>query len=204
MTREEAVRILGQYDVSAIQFYETDGREIPWDKGHEALEMAIEALAQLPSARPEQHPDEWCTDCREYDKERHCCPRFNRVIRETIKEMRENERDREGGDEMDRANVIKFMKELWRETVPNTYAEQAFKTAIELLRAGSRWIPCSERLPEEDDGKYLVTSYCESIKRSRVHVSSCYVNHCGIWSDVFLGYRVIAWMPLPEPYEPEE
>ena len=38
-------------------------------------------IATLPSASPEQDPDEWCTDCKEYDKERHCCPRFNRVIR---------------------------------------------------------------------------------------------------------------------------
>lgn len=34
--------------------------------------------------------DEWCTDCREYDNERHCCPRFNRVIRETAEEVRQN------------------------------------------------------------------------------------------------------------------
>lgn len=46
MTREEAIRILSQYDVSAIQFYETDGREISWNKGHEALDMAISALEQ--------------------------------------------------------------------------------------------------------------------------------------------------------------
>lgn len=87
MTREEAVRILGQYDVSAIQFFETDGREIPWDKGHEALEMAIEALAQLPSAQPELHYDEWCTDCKEYDQTKHCCPRFNKVIKNTLKDV---------------------------------------------------------------------------------------------------------------------
>ena len=31
---------------------------------------------------------EWCTDCKEYDKERHCCPRFNRVIEETVAEMK--------------------------------------------------------------------------------------------------------------------
>lgn len=30
--------------------------------------------------------DEWCTDCKEYDHERHCCPRFNRVIRTAILE----------------------------------------------------------------------------------------------------------------------
>lgn len=60
MTREEAIRILGQYDVSAIQFYETDGGEIPWDKGYEALEMAISALKQPEIIH--------CQDCK-YAKE---------------------------------------------------------------------------------------------------------------------------------------
>ena len=32
--------------------------------------------------------DEWCTDCKEYDKEKHCCPRWNRVIRETLEESK--------------------------------------------------------------------------------------------------------------------
>ena len=32
--------------------------------------------------------DEWCTECKEYDNEKHCCPRFNHVIRETVKEIR--------------------------------------------------------------------------------------------------------------------
>lgn len=33
--------------------------------------------------------DEWCDDCKEYDHERHCCPRWNRVIRDTVKEVTE-------------------------------------------------------------------------------------------------------------------
>lgn len=32
--------------------------------------------------------DEWCTDCKEYDKERHNCPRYNRVIREALEEVK--------------------------------------------------------------------------------------------------------------------
>lgn len=31
--------------------------------------------------------DEWCDDCKEYDNERHCCPRWNRVIRQTVEDM---------------------------------------------------------------------------------------------------------------------
>ena len=44
----------------------------------------------LPSAQPEPL-DEWCTDCKEYDHERHCCPRWNRVIRQTLKDMKEEQ-----------------------------------------------------------------------------------------------------------------
>ena len=49
--------------------------------------QAIEILAdeeKVPSAQPDL--DEWCTDCSEYDQERHCCPRFNRVIRAALKD----------------------------------------------------------------------------------------------------------------------
>lgn len=44
------------------------------------------ALASLPSAEPELNFDEWCTDCKEYDHKRHCCPRWNRVIKQTLKD----------------------------------------------------------------------------------------------------------------------
>ena len=45
-------------------------------------------IYRVPSAQPDL--DEWCTDCKEYDKERHCCPRWNRVIRKTAEEVRQN------------------------------------------------------------------------------------------------------------------
>ena len=48
-----------------------------------------EALATVPSAEPEQKLDEWCTDCKEYDQEKHCCHRWNRVIRTTVDEMKQ-------------------------------------------------------------------------------------------------------------------
>ena len=60
------------------------------DEGKTAFGMAITALElfgnseQFPSAQPEQHLDEWCVDCKEYDKEKHSCPRWNRVIRQTL------------------------------------------------------------------------------------------------------------------------
>lgn len=36
----------------------------------------------VPAAHPEL--DEWCDGCKEYDTEKHCCPRFNRVIRSAL------------------------------------------------------------------------------------------------------------------------
>ena len=44
-------------------------------------------LNGLPSAEPEPEEFEWCDDCKEYDQEKHCCPRWNKVIRKTIEEM---------------------------------------------------------------------------------------------------------------------
>lgn len=29
---------------------------------------------------------QWCTDCKEYDQENHCCHRFSKVIRESLNE----------------------------------------------------------------------------------------------------------------------
>ena len=42
----------------------------------------VSLVKRQPSAQPKL--DEWCKDCKEYDQERHCCPRFNRVIRTAI------------------------------------------------------------------------------------------------------------------------
>lgn len=43
-------------------------------------------LEELPSTPPDT--DEWCRDyCSEYDSEKHCCPRFNRVIRTALDEV---------------------------------------------------------------------------------------------------------------------
>ena len=48
------------------------------------IDRAVRKVEQVPSAQPEL--DEWCTDCSEYDSEKHCCPRWNRVIRNTLKD----------------------------------------------------------------------------------------------------------------------
>jgi hypothetical protein len=46
-------------------------------------------LAKLPSVQPKYNASEWCHDCKEYDQDKHCCPRFNKVIRNTVEEIKE-------------------------------------------------------------------------------------------------------------------
>jgi hypothetical protein len=77
MTKEDAIVWLNTDD------YESAGFQ-------KALEMAIKALEQ-----EQQADNEWCTDCKEYDHEKHCCPRFSQVIRTTLQEYCENAVSRE-------------------------------------------------------------------------------------------------------------
>lgn len=51
-------------------------------KQFEAMTMAISALEQ------QMEDNEWCLDCKEYDKEQHCCHRFTKVIRQAVEEHR--------------------------------------------------------------------------------------------------------------------
>ena len=56
------------------------------DEGSTALSETVKAIKALPSAQP-YSSDEWCTDCKEYDHEKHCCPRYNRVIRTALQDV---------------------------------------------------------------------------------------------------------------------
>ena len=66
-----------------------------------------------------------------------------------------------------------------------------------------RWIPCSERLPDKN-GKYLC-SIQSNFKRKKIMRISTTDFESGInrWSPDCMAFkdRVIAWMPLPEPYK---
>lgn len=50
MTNEEAIKIIGQYDVSSFNFYETDGEPITTEQVTDAFELALDALRkQIPT-----------------------------------------------------------------------------------------------------------------------------------------------------------
>lgn len=43
---------------------------------------------EAPTIEPEPNYDEWCTDCKEYNQKRHCCPRWNKVIKQTVEDLK--------------------------------------------------------------------------------------------------------------------
>ena len=75
-----------------------------------------------------------------------------------------------------------------------------------------RWIPCSEQLPDEKDAGILKKLGTEKmseyvlatveVKGERMTVTACTNDGKWDWNMkyAFPDYKVIAWMPLPEPY----
>ena len=52
----------------------------------EVVDAVVTTINELPSAEGESF--EWCTDCKEYDQEKHCCHRWTKVIRNTVEELK--------------------------------------------------------------------------------------------------------------------
>ena len=79
-----------------------------------------------------------------------------------------------------------------------------------------RWIPCSERLPEEKDAGILKKLGTEKrseyviatvdVKGERMTVTACTYDGKWDWNMkyAFPDFKVVAWMPLPEPYKGDD
>lgn len=85
---------------------------------------------------------------------------------------------------------------------------KALDMAIESLDQEPKWIPCSERLPKEENKHYWICTDCGYQCECRW----TNVNH--FWTDLTTDWhwhimdvpqysKVVAWMPLPEPYKEE-
>ncbi|WP_417853705.1 DUF551 domain-containing protein [[Clostridium] scindens] len=96
------------------------------------------------------------------------------------------------------ADNLRFMaNELKREHGENPKHEtlvriRTLENAIKELE-GKRWIPVTERLPE--DGTYLCTLDGELCGIEEPFTGMCGIEN-GMWDEPDC---VIAWMPLPEP-----
>ena len=76
----------------ALSAFDTDDNELiirgseNADNIEQYLKRVMGKIENLPSAEEESF--EWCTDCKEYDQEKHCCHRWTKVIRNTVEELR--------------------------------------------------------------------------------------------------------------------
>ena len=101
-------------------------------------------------------------------------------------------------------NVMKLTAKLFgisdeEDTKALVEAYETFLDAVKDSPAveADGWIPVEDRLPEEN-GEYLVTresGFCRYM--DIVRKSNCN-------SDLPMASDIIAWMPLPKPYQPKE
>ena len=144
------------------------------DEGKDLTPGAAEALMMGVNALNGYNVDEWCLRCKEYDRKTYSCPRFNQTIHKAVEALRNNQ-----------------------------------------------WIPCSKRMPKETDSMfakfYGTDRWRPGMMRKRSdevivtyeyddgerQTGSCRTND-GEWSvNKVIHQKVLAWMPFPDPYQPE-
>ena len=85
--------------------------------------------------------------------------------------------------------------------------------AIEIVKQEAEqynngWIPCSERLPDEAFGCLVTVMDCNpSTQTEFENILPYFVGYDGeTWNDADgeeIQFEVIAWQPIPEPYQPK-
>ena len=135
-----------------------------------ALNLAVVALEQQEKAF-----DEWCTDCKEYDHNRHCCPRFSKVIRGAL-------------DKVKRQRWIPVTERLPKK------AGRYFVTA--------RWNENMGYLVDALDYGFKVNEDWEGTDYIFPNGGAFGEDWNGEMDN--LEKDILAWMPLPTPYREDE
>ena len=154
------------------------------------------------------HDRDWIIGCIEHDGFIHT-DRFdkaNQIIHDALSADTSS-------DLISRANAIRWVKTECNPYGKPTLDYDSGLKVIEHLKkmpskhasAEARWIPCSERLPKRDE-LVLVTykttdkiHLCKYIDDGSENPWWSYIDDCCAYNNV-----VIAWMPLPPPYEGDD
>ena len=92
---------------------------------------------------------------------------------------------------------------------PSGKVYEEHKLILELLEQ-TRWIPVSERLPK-NSGVYIVSRWFSDGLESAILTDACYFDGTSTWHNdnrinhgrEYVDKKIVAWMPLPEPYKTE-
>lgn len=88
-------------------------------------------------------------------------------------------------------NAIEIVNKLAEEYVPDTNVR--------------KWIPCSYKMPEEESNAIITTKAGNVMVGMYTKKYGQRMSEGFICDDYFVYMcSVVAWMPLPEPYKPEE
>ena len=118
--------------------------------------------------------NEWCIDCKEYDYAKHCCPRFNNTIKDTVDELKSFAAEKLW---IPCSEKLPEMKEF------GSYLES--DDCIVTIQYGNE--TGEEKLIVGTNAKYIDGEWCCSKLIS-------FLSH------VYRKCEVIAWMPIPQPY----
>ena len=84
----------------------------------------------------------------------------------------------------------------------------AYNKAIEIVKQEAEqynngWIPCNEKLPELRKDVLVTVKYTGFMGKHGYWVTTGHMQAENYWWGDCAGGEVIAWQPLPEPYQPK-
>ena len=123
------------------------------DYGPECDDRCLYAKA----LKAEPHYDEWCVDCKEYDHEKNCCPRFNRVIRNTVEEIKAEPCE----DAVSREAAIQAMYDLCDTGETLTENQWRDNPHIDAVIDAINELPSVR--PERPKGEWIESEFDESV-----------------------------------------
>ena len=105
---------------------------------------------------------------------------------------------------MNKQDAIKSLKNIVEYWTYRPTEVEAAKLAISALekQLNNGWIPCSERMPTEEESKLYRGEFIIQTKEVDLPYVALWNRIKEVWQDDYKEIdEVIAWQPLPEPYE---
>lgn len=108
----------------------------------------------------------------------------------------------------DAIEIVKQEAEQYTSTVHSEYYEKGFDDGAEYVRSIAQyqdngWISCSDRLPEIRQDCLVTVRYTGFMGMHGIWIKTGHMEGENDWWGDFAGGEVIAWQPLPEPYQPK-